>query len=159
MPKAPSPFAWTFLVSALFLGACSSTPESTTSATAPQLIDRELLLGNPDRFQGRLSPDGRMMSFRAPLDGVMNLWVAPAGNINSARPITRDKGRGIPSHAWTMDSQSVLYIQDQDGDENWHLYRVSLRTGEIKDLTPYPGVQARIGHEQATPGPHRGGPE
>lgn len=128
----------------LLMSACSSQTDSPSDATQPALIDRELLFGNPSRFQGRLSPDGKMMSFRAPLDGVMNLWVAPAGKIDLARPITRDNNRGIPSHFWTLDSASVLYIQDQNGDENWHLHRVDVRTGESLDLTPFPGVRAEV---------------
>ncbi len=38
----------------------------------------------------------------------------------------------------------MLYGQDRDGDENWHLYRVDLTSGDIKDLTPFEGVQAQI---------------
>ena len=132
----------------LFLAACSSAPVEERPAPDPlagvPLIDRDVLFGNPTRFQGRLSPDGEMMSFRAPLDGVMNIWVAPAGDINAAKPITRNTGRGIPAHFWALDSNSVLYIEDQNGDENWHLYRVDLASGQIKDLSPYPGVQANF---------------
>ena len=71
-----------FASALLVLAACSSAP---TEQPAPdpmadvELIDRDVLFGNPTRFQGRLSPDGTMMSFRAPLDGVMNIWVAQAG--------------------------------------------------------------------------------
>jgi dipeptidyl aminopeptidase/acylaminoacyl peptidase len=37
----------------------------------------------------------------------------------------------------------ILYIQDKDGDENWHLYGVDLTTEETKDFTPFEKVQAR----------------
>lgn len=141
---------------ALGLSACGSTPPEEPTPRpqiSAELIDREVLFGNPSRFQGRLSPDGAQMSFRAPLDGVMNLWVAPAGNIDGARPITRNAGRGIPSHFWALDSKSILYIEDQNGDENWHLYRVDLSTGQTKDLTPYPGVRANfIAQSEQHPG-------
>ncbi|MCW8872841.1 MAG: S9 family peptidase, partial [Xanthomonadales bacterium] len=83
---------------------------------APPLIERTVLFGNPMRFQGRLSPDGTQMSFRAPLDGVMNLWVGARGDFANLRAITHDTGRGIPSHFWALDSKHVLYIQDQGGD-------------------------------------------
>ena len=36
----------------------------------------------------------------------------------------------IPAHFWALDSKHVLYIRDQNGDENWHLYSVDLSTGE-----------------------------
>lgn len=145
----PSPVAAAAVLAfvALFLAGCGSTPPAEPAPraqTSAELIDREVLFGNPSRYQGRLSPDGAQMSFRAPLDGVMNLWVAPAGNIELARPITRNTGRGIPSHFWALDSKSVLYIEDQNGDENWHLNRVDLSTGQTRDLTPYPGVRANF---------------
>jgi dipeptidyl aminopeptidase/acylaminoacyl peptidase len=125
----------------------------TAAIEPPPLIERSLLFGNPTRFQGRLSPDGKLMSFRAPLDGVMNLWVGERGDFSSVRAITSDTGRGIPSHFWALDSQHVLYIQDQGGDENWHLYSVDLASGETLDLTPYEGTQAQmIAQSEKAPG-------
>ncbi|MEM1401862.1 MAG: hypothetical protein AAGG55_00905 [Pseudomonadota bacterium] len=119
-------------------------PMSMPALAPPELIERRVLFGNPERFQGRLSPNGELMSFRAPLDGVMNLWVGERGDFDSVRPITDDKGRGIPSHFWALDSEHVLYIRDEGGDENWHLYSVELESGDIVDLTPYDGVQAQM---------------
>jgi dienelactone hydrolase len=140
--------------------ATSTNPEKSTQAAAetteappvqqvqqleqPPIIERSVLFGNPVRFQGRLSPDGMQMSFRAPLEGVMNLWVGDRGDFSSVKAITNDKGRGIPSHFWALDSKHVLYIQDQGGDENWHLYSVDLASGDTIDLTPYEGVQAQM---------------
>jgi dipeptidyl aminopeptidase/acylaminoacyl peptidase len=122
----------------------SSEPAAAATLEPPPLIERSVLFGNPTRFQGRLSPDGKQMSFRAPLDGVMNLWVGKRGDYSSVKAITQDKGRGIPVHFWALDSEHVLYIQDQGGDENWHLYSVDLNTGNIIDLTPYEGTQAQV---------------
>ncbi|MBN7797665.1 S9 family peptidase [Parahaliea mediterranea] len=136
------------------LSACGASPPKATHAQAPTaLIDREILFGNPTRFQGRVSPDGRWMSFRAPLEGVMNLWLAPVGQIEAARPITRNTGGGIPAHFWALDSESVLYIEDQGGDENWHIYRVDIASGRIQDLSPFAGVQAQfIAQSERHPG-------
>ena len=135
-----------------------SSQAATTTADAPTvqqppIIERSVLFGNPTRFQGRLSPDGTQMSFRAPLDGVMNLWVGDRGDFSSVRVITNDKGRGIPSHFWALDSKHVLYTQDQGGDENWHLYSVDLSSGDIVDLSPYEGTQAQmIAQSEQVPG-------
>ncbi|MBT8052383.1 MAG: S9 family peptidase [Xanthomonadales bacterium] len=127
--------------------------EEVASLTPPPLIDRTVLFGNPMRFQGRLSPDGKKMSFRAPLDGVMNIWVGDSGDFDSVRPITNDTGRGIPSHFWALDSEHVLYTRDEGGDENWHLFSVDLASGEITDLTPYEGVQAQmVAQSERVPG-------
>jgi len=131
----------------------AAVEEEPAAVEPPALIERTVLFGNPMRFQGRLSPDGKLMSFRAPLDGVMNLWVGERGDFSSVRPITSDTGRGIPSHFWALDSTHVLYIQDQGGDENWHLYSVDLDSGETIDLTPFDGTQARmIAQSENSPG-------
>jgi len=131
----------------------ASTTADAPAAQQPPIIERSVLFGNPTRFQGRLSPDGEQMSFRAPLDGVMNLWVGKKGDYSSVKAITDDKGRGIPSHFWALDSQHVLYIQDQGGDENWHLYSVDLSSGDIMDLSPYEGTQAQmIAQSEKAPG-------
>jgi dipeptidyl aminopeptidase/acylaminoacyl peptidase len=130
-----------------------ATETANDPVVQPPLIERSVLFGNPVRFQGRLSPDGKLMSFRAPLDGVMNLWVGDRGDFTSVKAITNDTGRGIPSHFWALDSKHVLYIQDQGGDENWHLYSVDLASGEITDLSPYEGTQAQmIAQSEDAPG-------
>ena len=58
------------------------------------LIPRTRLFGNPARAQGQISPDGRWLSWLAPEDGVLNIWVAPTGNIGAGRVITGDRKRG-----------------------------------------------------------------
>lgn len=132
-----------------------ATAAKTDAAMVQQthIIERGVLFGNPTRFQGRLSPDGMQMSFRAPLDGVMNIWVGKKGDFSSVRVITNDKDRGIPSHFWALDSKHVLYIQDQGGDENWHLYSIDLTNGDTIDLSPYEGTQAQmIAQSEVKPG-------
>ncbi|MDX1556796.1 MAG: prolyl oligopeptidase family serine peptidase, partial [Xanthomonadales bacterium] len=126
------------------MGEPDTAAEPQMAAAPPPLIDRETLFGNPERFQGRISPDGTKMSFRAPLDGVMNIWVGERGDFDSVKPVTNDTGRGIPAHFWSLDSKNVFYIRDEGGDENWHVYSVDLASGEITDLSPYEGVQAQV---------------
>ena len=48
----------------------------TDTQTAMPLIPRDALFGNPTKAQGRLSPDGKFVSWLAPKDGVLNIWVA-----------------------------------------------------------------------------------
>lgn len=108
------------------------------------LISRSILFGNPDRLKVRLSSDGKNISFIAPEDGVLNVWVAPKDAPDQAQAITHSKKRGIPDYFWAYTNQHVLYIQDQEGDENWHLFSVDIQTKEIKNLTPFKGVQVRI---------------
>ncbi len=111
---------------------------------ATPLIPRKVLFGNPEKAMTRLSPDGRYLSYLAPLDGVLNVWVAPVENLGAARPVTADKVRGIRFYEWAFTNQHILYLQDKGGDENWRLYSVDLASGQERDLTPYEKVSARL---------------
>lgn len=108
------------------------------------IIPRKVLFGNPDKIQARLSPDGSHIAFLAPLNGVLNVWVAPRENPDAARPVTRDTGRGIRVFFWAYTSKHILYVQDRNGDENWRIYSVDLTADHTRDLTPLEGVQAHI---------------
>jgi len=109
----------------------------------PPLIPREVLFGNPDKASPQVSPDGALLAYLAPDDGVLNVWVRTLGQQDD-RPVTRDRKRGIRAFQWAYDGRRLLYVQDQEGDENWHVWSVELATGVIRDMTPFQGVQAQI---------------
>src|SRR5262245_525055 len=111
---------------------------------ARQIIPRALLLGNPTRAAPQISPDGRRISFIAPLDGVLNIWIAPADDLADAQPLTRDRKRGIQGHMWVQSGTHLIYFQDQDGNENHRLYVLPATGGDVRDLTPFDNVQAQI---------------
>lgn len=108
------------------------------------LIPRKLLFGNPDKTQARISPDGQRLSFLAPVNGVLNVWVGPVDNPEAAKPVTNDTIRGIRFHTWAYTSKHILYIQDKGGDENWRIYGVDLESGAVTDYTPIEKVNAGI---------------
>ena len=108
------------------------------------LIPRKILFGNPDKTQAQISPNGTKIGYLAPLNGVLNVWVGPSDNLDAARPVTKDTYRGIRFFVWAFTNDHILYIQDKAGDENWRIYSTNLESGEIMDLTPLEGVQARI---------------
>ena len=107
-----------------------------------ELIPRKMLFGNPERTEVKLSHDGARISYLAPVDGVMNVWVAPADALEDARPVTQDTDRGIRSYGWAYNPGYLVYVQDKGGDEDWHVYAVDVDTEETRDLTPYEGVHA-----------------
>src|SRR5437016_11102928 len=108
------------------------------------LIPRKVLYGNPDKAQVEISPDGKYISYLGPVGSVQNVWVAPISDPWAGKPVTSDTTRGIRFYAWTYLPDHLLYIQDLQGDENWHVYDVNLATGAITDLTPIKGVNAQI---------------
>jgi dipeptidyl aminopeptidase/acylaminoacyl peptidase len=134
------------------LSGCTATPPGVDPASAPgaaaaspsDLIPRQTLLGNPSRTRALLSPDGRRIAFLAPRDGVLNIWVAPAGAIDDATPVTEERVRPVRSFSWAPDSRQVLYIQDKGGDEDFLLYGVNLETGQTRNYTPFENVRVEL---------------
>lgn len=108
------------------------------------LIPRQTLFGNPDKAAARISPDGSKIAYLAPVDGVLNVWVGPVERPEDAKPVTADKVRGIRQYFWAYNNDTILYLQDTGGDENWRVYATNVGTKETKDLTPYKGVAAQI---------------
>jgi len=140
----------------LCLSACGGQPPAAQAEAAPAkatgpasidevaLIPREALFGNPERAGVQISPDGRYLSWIAPLDGTLNVWVAPVNDPSKARAVTRDTARGIRDYFWSYRADTLLYLRDTGGDEDFHLYAVDLASGESRDLTPYAKTTAQV---------------
>lgn len=139
---------WTlFLIAAaLLIGIIIFKHGVSTQKPAEKqaLIPRQVLFGNPDKASVQLSPDGKMISFLAPVNGVLNVWVGSSDEPDAAKPVTNDTSRGIRIYFWAYTNRHILYLQDKKGDENWRVYSVDLATGRSIDLTPIEGVSAQI---------------
>lgn len=131
------------LVAALAFAAAFTTAAEAVDTSTP-LIAREKLFGNPTKSFGRLSPDGKWLAFIAPRDGVLNIFVAPVSAPDQAKPLTAEKTRPIRGYFWAPDSQSILYVNDKGGDENFLLYGVNVTTGEQKTLTPFEKTRVEV---------------
>ena len=149
---------------------------SATRTTSEELIPREILFGNPENTSPLLSPDGKYLAYLAPSpDGVMNIWLrdlskqqpattATATTTNGGdakkkydRMITNEPNRAIRSVAWAYDSETILYMNDKDGDENFHLFAIvnalstfdsdnlpdEMYIPKVTDLTPGENVKAQ----------------
>lgn len=129
----------------------AATSQDVAAPTAPvaghpsdDLIPRAVLFGNPERTGPRISPDGKWMAFGAPADGVINVFVAPADDLDKATQVTFDKQRPVRNFFWSTDGKYVLYMQDAAGDENFHLFRVKPDGTGATDLTPKAGARAEL---------------
>ena len=112
-------------------------------AEEPKQIPRSVIFGNPEKALPEISPDGKMLAYAAPLDGVLNIWVKTIGREDD-RAVTKDTNRGIFNYFWGGDGKHVMYLQDKGGNENWQLYDIDLATGETRSLTPYENVAVEI---------------
>src|SRR5690349_8743585 len=111
----------------------AQAPSAAEKVAGVPVIPRSALFGNPEKTQARVSPDGKYVSFIAPKDGVLNVWVGPRSDPSAAKAVTNDTKRGIRQHFWAYDNKHVLFIQDEGGDENWHVYAADVATGTTKD--------------------------
>ncbi len=114
------------------------------SVSTTPLIERSKLFGNPSRGRGMVSPDGAWLAWGAPRDGVMNVWFAPRNDPTNAKPLTSEKVRPIRTFFWSPDSTSVLFLNDQGGDENFLLYGIDVATGVQRTLTPFEKTRVQI---------------
>jgi dipeptidyl aminopeptidase/acylaminoacyl peptidase len=131
----------------LLLAACAVMTVAAVPAFAQAdvpLIPREKIFGNPTKVAGRLSPDGKWLSWIAPRDGVLNIHVAPAADPAAVRALTSETKRPIRQYFWSPDSRQILFINDAGGDENFLLYGVDVTSGEQRTLTPFEKTRVRI---------------
>ncbi|AQT81538.1 S9 family peptidase [Mycolicibacterium litorale] len=120
----------------------------------PDLITVEDFFSPPERTAATISPDGTRIAYLAPWRNRLNVWIQPLDEDTPARCVTADDTRSVYIYRWTHDSRWLLYLQDNGGDEHWHVYRVDLHDpgADIVDLTPFPGVRANFELLKGRPG-------
>jgi dipeptidyl aminopeptidase/acylaminoacyl peptidase len=137
----------TSLAACLAIACLAIAGLATVAAKASEpskMIPRHLIFGNPDRASVQLSHDGTQMSYLAPVNGVLNVWVGPADNPDAAKPVTNDTYRGIRSYFWAYTNKHIIFMQDKGGDENFHIYSVDLASNKTTDLTPFDGARSSV---------------
>lgn len=124
------------------LGFLSLIFASGAYGQSTTLIPRKILFGNAEKESPAVSPDGKMLAYLAPdKNGVMNVWVRTLGQ-NDDHVVTSEK-RDFFNYEWQQDNEHILYTQDNNGDENFHVYQTDIKGTNTRDLTSFSGVQAR----------------
>lgn len=111
-------------------------------------IPVETLFAAPAFSGAQISPDGIRIAYLAPWRDRLNIFVheieaKERWNLGDGRRLTSEPHRNIESWFWSPDGEAIFYLQDTDGDENWHLHRIAVAEDEALpvDLTPLPGVR------------------
>ena len=116
----------------------------------PAIIDRDLFFGDPEIAGAQISPDGNYISFLKPWKNTRNIYVKGVDEpFSAAHLLTTETKRPIPGYFWSRDSKYILYVKDNDGDENFNIYSVDpaakLAAGAdappSRDLTGLKGVR------------------
>ncbi len=116
----------------------------------PALIPIEDLFGNPEISTGQISPSGEWLAYLKPYREKLNIHLRRIGSEVEYR-VTSDSTRPITEYSWSVDSRRILYVQDEDGNEDFHVHAVAVdelrASGDVPkatDLTPYEGSRAVI---------------
>jgi dipeptidyl aminopeptidase/acylaminoacyl peptidase len=115
--------------------------QPTNEWPAGRSIPVEDFFADPAFANPSISPDGTRIAYLAPAHGRRNVWVRRIDERHEdAMCVTHDARRGITTYYWPDDTRWLLYLQDTDGNEDWHLYRVDLEAPgqDPVDLTPLP---------------------
>ena len=79
------------------------------------------------------SPDGRTIAFISNMSGRNNVWLVPADGGWPTQLTVSDQRQSSP--AWSPDGKWIAYQSDYDGDEQWDIFLVSPKTGQVVNLT------------------------
>jgi len=105
-------------------------------------ISVEDFMKNPGNFGYELSPDGNYITFASAWNNRSNVFVKKMNDDSEPVRVSNSKDRDIAGFFWKENS--LLYLKDKGGDENFHIYSTTFNGSKEKDLTPYPNVTVGI---------------
>lgn len=123
------------------LPAVGAEPAAAQSAS---LVPRDALFASPAYSELQISPDGKQLAFLHPLNGVLNVWVAPIDDLEAAIPVTRFETRPPDSFQWSPDARYIVVLKDIGGEEQSQLWIANLEKRTVANMTADPAVQTKI---------------
>ncbi|MBE2181562.1 MAG: S9 family peptidase [Chthoniobacterales bacterium] len=126
----------------LLTGTAAAMESHPGPKEAPPVIPLRDFFRNPEGASYQVSPAGDYISWMAPWESRLNVFVQPVGG-GEPRRLTDATKRDISGYFWAANDQ-LVYLQDDGGDENFHLFAVDADGGNRRDLTPFPGVRVGV---------------
>jgi dipeptidyl aminopeptidase/acylaminoacyl peptidase len=113
------------IVPTALLASLAVLQAARAGAALPPVLDRELFFGNPEIAAAQISPDGQYVAFLKPWKETRNVYVKKTAEpFDKARLLTTEAKRPIPALFWSRDSRLILFVKDNDGDENFNVWAV-----------------------------------
>lgn len=106
------------------------------------MLSLEDYFRNAKQTAYQLSPDGRHISYLAPYEDRMNIFVQLVGSQEALR-LTSETERSIAGYFWKGNDR-IFFVKDDGGDENFHIFSSAIDGSDLKCYTPFPGVRASI---------------
>ena len=141
----------TFILFAIVIAMSTLAPAQSASLPVPQAItDPKQIVSKPDaQVEKNLtieklymthaigssawSPDGKTIAFVSNISGRNNLWLVAAEGGWPTQLTISDQRQTSP--AWSPDGKWIAYMSDYDGDEQWDIFLVSPKTGQVINVT------------------------
>lgn len=96
----------------------------------------------PEQTGFSISPDGEFLAFFSPFKRRRNIFVRNIGT-GETQQITREEQRDIGGFLWA-NNRRLIYIKDEDGDENFKLYGIDFDGKNHRNLTPFDQVRVQL---------------
>jgi dipeptidyl aminopeptidase/acylaminoacyl peptidase len=136
------------ILATTIVAGCATAPKhpALEQSDLPELIPvRKFFLSGKSNYDYRVSPDGKRLAWIAPKKFRRTIFFRTIGQ-DDTEAIDTHSSRSIYNHRWLQDSRRLLYMQDQEGNENHHIYLADTKQPNQKpvNLTPFPETRAGI---------------
>jgi len=131
-----------FSIVMLLVSCVENAGTKSTNSRLAEQIPIEDFFKKPQQSGYRLSPDGKYYIYRAPVNGINNIFIQEIGKTEPIQ-ITHSEDRDIRQYYWGSEN-IILFRQDTEGDENYKLYSLNIGSKEIKCLTDFENSNTSI---------------
>ena len=142
MCKSSTIISLIILTFSLFSCANNGANQKTNKIVIAKQIPLEDFFKNPEKSSYQISPNGSYYSYMAPYKNRMNIFIQKIGD-SSATQLTFEEKRDISGYFWPNNEQ-LVFLKDDAGDENFHLFGVDIDGSNPISFTDFDGVKAQI---------------
>jgi Tol biopolymer transport system component len=98
-------------------------------------IPRALLFTPQEVLAIKISPDSKHLAIvKSEKTGVMNLYTCPTSDCNQLsklKQLTHFTTPEIYRFFWTGDSQSLVFLKDEDGSKSYQFYSLNIMASQL----------------------------
>ena len=142
MCKSSNIISLIILTFSLFSCANNGANQKTNKIVIAKQIPLEDFFKNPEKSSYQISPNGSYYSYMGPYKNRMNIFIQKIGD-SSATQLTFEEKRDISGYFWPNNEQ-LVFLKDDAGDENFHLFGVDIDGSNPISFTDFDGVKAQI---------------
>ena len=151
LPASPIITSFIFFLLMILLGCATKHPlenKYTLNKISDEKYRQKGLIPIGDFFKNpkissfKISPNGKYLAYMKPYKKRMNVYVREVDS-DSEKRITDQTSQNVLGFAW-KENETILYFGDSFGDENIHIFRVSIDGENKKNLTPFRGTKVGL---------------